>query len=74
MRCSSTRNGLRPEEAEELRPGRPRRCPQGDWWDDVAYDPEHRLVLAVVPGARSIENAEAVVAAAKGRTGGAAPG
>jgi hypothetical protein len=30
-------------------------------------------VLAVVPGARSIENAEEVVAAAKGRTDGAAP-
>ena len=25
---------------------------KGDWWDHVAYDPEHRLVLAVVPGAR----------------------
>jgi hypothetical protein len=33
----------------------------------VAYDPEHRLVLAVVPGARSIENAEAIVAEAKQR-------
>src|SRR5262245_58747007 len=47
--------------------------PKGDWWDHVAFDPEHRLVLAVVPGARSIENAEEVVAAAKGRTGGATP-
>ena len=46
---------------------------KGDWWDHIAYDPEHRLVLAVVPGARSIENAEAVVAAAKGRTDGATP-
>ena len=46
---------------------------KGDWWDHVAYDPEHRLVLAVVPGARSIENAEEVVAAAEGRTDGAAP-
>jgi hypothetical protein len=25
---------------------------RGDSWDDVAYDPEHRLVLAVIPGAR----------------------
>jgi hypothetical protein len=41
----------------------------GDYWGHVALDPEHRLVLAVVPGARSIENAEAVVAAAKDRTG-----
>jgi IS1 family transposase len=41
---------------------------KGDWWDHVAYDPEHKLVLAVVPGARSIENAEEVVATAKDRT------
>jgi IS1 family transposase len=40
---------------------------KGDYWDHVAYDPEHRLVLAVIPGARSIENAEAIVAAAKER-------
>src|SRR5262245_14752017 len=46
---------------------------KGDWWDHVAYDPEHRLVLAVVPGARSIENAEEVVAAAKERADGASP-
>ena len=42
---------------------------KGDWWDHVAYDPEHRLILAVVPGARSIENAEAIVAEVKDRTG-----
>ena len=46
---------------------------KGDWWDHVAYDPEHRLVLAVVPGARSIENAEEVVAEVKDRTDGASP-
>ena len=23
---------------------------KGDWWDHVAYDPQHKLVLAVVPG------------------------
>jgi IS1 family transposase len=33
----------------------------GDHWDHVAYDPEHRLVLAVVPGSRTIENTEAIV-------------
>jgi hypothetical protein len=43
---------------------------KGDWWDFVAYDPEHRLVLAVVPGARSIENAEEVVQEVHDRTGG----
>jgi IS1 family transposase len=42
----------------------------GDWWDHTAYDPEHRLVLSVVPGAREAENAEAVVAAVKQRTEG----
>ena len=34
---------------------------KGDYWDHVAYDPEHRLVLAVVPGARTVENTEAIV-------------
>jgi IS1 family transposase len=43
---------------------------KGDWWDHLAYDPEHRLVLAVVPGARSIENAEEVVQEAHDRTAG----
>ncbi len=46
---------------------------KGDWWDHIAYDPEHRLVLAVVPGARAIENAEEVVAAVKGRTDSISP-
>ena len=34
---------------------------KGDDWDHVGYDAEHRLVLAVIPGARCIENAEAIV-------------
>ena len=46
---------------------------RGDCRDFVAYDPEHRLVLAVVPGARTVENAEAIVAEAKRRLGGKAP-
>jgi IS1 family transposase len=46
---------------------------KGDWWDHIGFDPEHKLVLAVVPGARSLENAEEVVAAVKRRTDGAAP-
>jgi len=46
---------------------------KGDWWDHVAIDPEHRLVLAVVPGARSMENAEEIVATIKDRTDGASP-
>ena len=42
----------------------------GDWWDHIAYDPEHRLVLGVEPGARVGEGVEAVVADFKKRTGG----
>ena len=45
----------------------------GDYWDFVAYDPEHRLVLAVIPGARTEENAEAIVGEADARLGGAPP-
>jgi IS1 family transposase len=45
----------------------------GDYWDYVAFDPEHKLVLAVVPGARSEENAHAIVAQVKERLGGSAP-
>jgi IS1 family transposase len=43
---------------------------KGDWWDHVAYDPEHRLVLSVVPGARTVENTEILVEDARRRTGG----
>ena len=39
----------------------------GDYWDFVAFDPEHRLVLAVVPGARTAENAVAIVEEVKER-------
>jgi IS1 family transposase len=46
---------------------------KGDWWDHVAYDPEHRLVLAVIPGARTLENAEAITAEVQQRLGGQAP-
>jgi IS1 family transposase len=42
----------------------------GDTWDHVAFDPEHRLVVSVVPGARSVENVEAVVQDFQRRTGG----
>ena len=43
---------------------------KGDYWDHVALDPEHRLVVAVVPGARTIENTEALVQEFRRRTGG----
>jgi IS1 family transposase len=42
-------------------PANPEDAQCGDHWDHVAYDPEHRLVLAVVPGSRTIENTEAIV-------------
>jgi IS1 family transposase len=42
---------------------------RGDYWDYVALDPEHKLVLAVVPGARTEENARAIVAEVERRVG-----
>jgi IS1 family transposase len=40
---------------------------RGDYWDHVAFDPEHKLVLAVIPGARAEENARGIVAEVKQR-------
>jgi hypothetical protein len=40
---------------------------KGDWWDHVAYDPEHKLILAVVPGARVTESTVEVVTEVKDR-------
>jgi IS1 family transposase len=42
----------------------------GDQWDHVALDPEHRLVLSVVPGKRTAQNVERLVEDVKRRTGG----
>jgi len=42
-------------------PDEPADAQQGDNWDHVALDPEHRLVLSVVPGKRTSENARQVV-------------
>ncbi len=44
--------------------------PKGDYWDHVAYDPEHRLIVSVVPGARTSENRQALVGDCHRRTGG----
>jgi hypothetical protein len=49
--------------------GNPADDHEGDYWDHVASDPEHRLVVAVVPGARDVENTEALVAEFRRRTG-----
>lgn len=54
-------------------PDEPADAQCGDYWDHVAYGPEHRLVLAVAPGARTVENAEALVGQVKRRLGGRAP-
>jgi IS1 family transposase len=43
---------------------------KGDTWDHVALDAESRLVVSVVPGERTAENAAAVVEDFKRRTGG----
>jgi hypothetical protein len=40
---------------------------KGDWWDHVAFDPEHRPGLTVVPGARVTESAQEMVTEVKGR-------
>ena len=41
----------------------------GDSWDHVAFDPEHRLVVAVVPGKRSAANCHRLVEEFARRTG-----
>jgi IS1 family transposase len=43
---------------------------QGDNWDHVAYDPEHRLVVSVVAGKRTAKNIENLVFDFKKRTDG----
>jgi hypothetical protein len=45
----------------------------GDYWDDVASDPEHRRVLAGIPGARTEENGIAIVGEVEERLGGQPP-
>jgi IS1 family transposase/transposase-like protein len=46
---------------------------RGDCWDHVALDPEHRLVVAVVPGPRTAESVRELVGDVKGRLDGRAP-
>jgi len=43
---------------------------QGDTWDHVAFDPEHRLVVSVVPGKRTSENVRRLLNDFKERTAG----
>ncbi|HET9564749.1 MAG TPA: hypothetical protein VFP27_09660, partial [Mycobacterium sp.] len=46
---------------------------RGDCWDHVAFDPEHRLVVSVVPGERTAESVRELVDDVKGRLGGRTP-
>jgi IS1 family transposase len=46
---------------------------RGDCWDHVAFDPEHRLVVSVVPGERTTESVQELVGDVKGRLGGRTP-
>lgn len=46
---------------------------RGDCWDHVALDPEHRLVLAAIPGERTAETVQELVADVKERLGGRTP-
>jgi IS1 family transposase len=46
---------------------------RGDCWDHVAFDPEHRLVVSVVPGERTSESVKELVAEVKGRLDGRTP-
>jgi hypothetical protein len=57
---------------EHCDPENPADDQKGDWWDHVAYDPEHRLVVGVVPGARDRESVEEGVDDFRRRTGGRA--
>jgi IS1 family transposase len=51
-------------------PGDPADDRKGDTWDHVAIDAESRLIISVVPGARTAESVVAVVEDVKRRTGG----
>jgi hypothetical protein len=47
---------------------------RGDCLDHVAFDPEHRLVVSVVPGERTAESVRELVRGVEERLGGCAPG
>ena len=53
-------------------PDDPEDAQRGDCWDHVALDPEHRLILAVVPGKRTAEHCRQLVQEVHDRTHGRA--
>jgi IS1 family transposase len=55
---------------KHCRPDDPLAGEQGDNWDHVAFDPEHRLVVSVIPGKRTDEHVQLLVNDFKKRTGG----
>ncbi len=55
---------------QHCNPDDPADARQGDNWDHVALDPEHRLVVSVVPGKRTTEKVQTLVQDFKRRTGG----
>ena len=54
-------------------PAEPADVRQGDNWDHVAFDPEHRLVVSVVPGKRTEAKTHQLVQDFKERTSGRLP-
>ena len=51
-------------------PDDPADARKADHWDHVAFDPDHRLVVCVVPGKRTAENTGALVRDFRRRTSG----
>jgi hypothetical protein len=51
-------------------PDEPADARQGDNWDHVALDPEHRLIVSVVPGQRTEDKVHRLVQDFQARTGG----
>jgi IS1 family transposase len=51
-------------------PDEPADARQGENWDHVAFDAEHRLVVSVVPGKRTEEKVQQLIKDFKERTGG----
>ena len=55
---------------KHCQPDSPLAGEEGDNWDHVAFDPEHRLVVSVIPGKRTEEHVHLLVQDFKKRTGG----
>jgi IS1 family transposase len=55
---------------KHCRPDDPLAGEEGDNWDHVAFDPEHRLVVSVIPGKRTETHTQLLVDDFKKRTGG----